>query len=217
MTSVLHFIYDPLCGWCYGAEPLVRAAESVEGLELRLRGGGLWPRPTRLPEEARRHIRQADARIASISGQPFGDAYLSGLLNDPTIVLDSRPTIAAVLAAESLGARPGLRMLRAIQHAHYEDGRRVVEPDVLGELAARTGLEGKAFSAAFAAAPVEAHIEATGRLMQRVGARGFPTFVLETGGRLSAVPHRHFAADPAGFRSWLDAELQRRPAAESGA
>lgn len=25
-NAVLHYIYDPLCGWCYGAAPLVRAA-----------------------------------------------------------------------------------------------------------------------------------------------------------------------------------------------
>ena len=26
MSATLHYVYDPLCGWCYGAEPLVWAA-----------------------------------------------------------------------------------------------------------------------------------------------------------------------------------------------
>ena len=43
--AVLHYLYDPLCGWCYGAEPLVDAARSVQGLEVRLHAGGLWPVP----------------------------------------------------------------------------------------------------------------------------------------------------------------------------
>ncbi|MEG1327174.1 MAG: DsbA family protein, partial [Janthinobacterium sp.] len=25
----LHYIFDPLCGWCYGAAPLVEAARAV--------------------------------------------------------------------------------------------------------------------------------------------------------------------------------------------
>ncbi len=34
MTSpILHYVYDPLCGWCYAAEPLVRAAAKA-GVEL---------------------------------------------------------------------------------------------------------------------------------------------------------------------------------------
>jgi putative protein-disulfide isomerase len=41
MNAVLHYIYDPLCGWCYGAEPLVFAASKVDGLALSMHAGGL--------------------------------------------------------------------------------------------------------------------------------------------------------------------------------
>ena len=30
-SPILHYIYDPLCGWCYGAAPLVEAARAVPG------------------------------------------------------------------------------------------------------------------------------------------------------------------------------------------
>jgi len=212
MTAILHYLHDPLCGWCYGAEPLVRAAEAVDGLELRLHGGGLWPRPTSLPEDMRRYIQQADARIAAVSGQPFGDAYLDGLLLDPTLVLHSRPTIAAVLAAQALDARKATAMLRGIQHAHYEEGRRVVEPGVLSDIAAGCGLGREAFAAVLGQVPVDEHIEETRRLMGVVGSNGFPTFVLELDGALHAVPHQRFASDPQGFGDWLAAALQRRVA-----
>lgn len=26
-TPTLHYIHDPLCGWCYGAAPLVRGLD----------------------------------------------------------------------------------------------------------------------------------------------------------------------------------------------
>lgn len=209
MAATLHYIYDPLCGWCYGAEPLVRAAATVADLELKLHAGGLWPQPTQLPAETRRYIQQADARIAQMSGQPFGAAYLSGLLLDPTMILDSRPTIAAVLAAQSIDPEKALLMLKGIQHAHYEKGRRVVEREVLCDIAVECGLPRAAFAAALDTVPAEAHMEETRRLMSRVSSGGFPTFVLQIDDEWSAVPHQRFAADPAEFQSWLRGELRK--------
>jgi len=207
MTAKLHYIYDPLCGWCYGAEPLVSAASTSPRVALELHAGALWPEPTRLPESTRLYIRQADQRIAAMSGQPFGPAYHDGLLLDPTMVLESRPPTAAVLAAQSLDPNKALPMLRAIQHAHYEQGRRVVERDVLCDLAVEIGLDRAEFEAALARVPLEEHLSATHRLMSRVGAQGFPTFVLEIGDDLYPVPHGRFASQPAQFRDWLETQV----------
>lgn len=203
MTRQLHYIYDPLCGWCYGATRLVAAAENVAGLDLVLHGGGLWPKPTQLPDDMRSYIKQADARVGAMNGVPYGDAYLSGLLFDPDLILESRPTIAAILAAEACGQGSGLEMLRQIQTAHYVEGRHVVRADVLEELAGRIGIERSDFTAAVSRVPVDAHIAETRRLMARVGAGGFPTFVLEVDGQLYPVPHNNFAGNPEGFAEWL--------------
>jgi putative protein-disulfide isomerase len=212
MSGILHYIYDPLCGWCYGAEPLVTAAADVERLELRLHAGGLWPEPTTLPEETRRYIQHADARVAAMTGQTYGPAYISGLLLDPTMVLDSLPPTAAILAAASIEPHTALPMLRAIQRAHWVDGRRVVEHNVLCEIAVECGLDREAFEPAFRKTPAERHIEETRRLMQQTEARGFPTFVLEKERRFFGVPHQRYASDPAGFRHWLTHELESEPA-----
>lgn len=208
MSATLHFIYDPLCGWCYGAEPLVTAAAASPSVAIELHAGALWPEPTRLPESTRLYIREADQRIAAMSGQPFGPDYHDGLLLDPTMVLESRPPTGAVLAAQSLDAAQALPMLRAIQHAHYEQGRRVVEHDVLCDIAVEIGLERDAFDAALKRVPLEEHLSATQRLMSRVGAQGFPTFVLEIGDDLYPVPHGRFASQPAQFRNWLETQAK---------
>ena len=208
MSATLHYIYDPLCGWCYGAEPLAWSAAKASDVELELHGGALWPEPTRLPEATRLYIREADQRIAEMSGQRFGPAYHNGLLLDPTMVLESRPPTAAVLAAQSIDRAKTLPMLRGIQHAHYEQGRRVVEPEVLADIAVEVGLDRAEFEAALARAPVDEHIDETHRLMSIVGANGFPTFVLQIGEDLYPVPHGRFASQPAQFRDWLEAQVK---------
>jgi|SRR5436190_294903 len=212
MNATLHYLYDPLCGWCYGAEPLAAAAEHVVGLSLRLHAGALWPKPTQLPENMRLYIQQADARIAQMSGQPFGEQYLNGLLMDPSLVLDSRPVVAAVLAAQQLDPTKTLPMLRGIQHAHYEQGRHVVQEATLVDIAKSVGLDAAAFAAALRSVPVDRHIAESRDLMNKIGAQGFPTFVLQVDADWLGVPHGRFAAAPAKFAEWLEAQLTSRAA-----
>ena len=210
MNAVLHYIYDPLCGWCYGAEPLVWAASKVDGVALRMHAGGLWPQPTRLPEAMRRYIQQADARVGQMSGQPYGEPYLNGLLFDADLVLESRPVIAAVLAAQALDPAKALPMLRGIQHAHYERGQHVVRDETLREVAAEIGLDVAAFSKAVNTVPVDEHVAASRELLNNVGAQGFPTFVLQIDDEWLAVPHSRFASAPAKLAEWLDSQLRAR-------
>lgn len=65
MQTKLHYIYDPLCGWCYAAESLLEAAMASGSrlYELELHAGGLFQR-MHIPADKRDMIRQSDARIA---------------------------------------------------------------------------------------------------------------------------------------------------------
>ena len=197
-TPILHYVYDPLCGWCYAAEPLVKAAADA-GVAIVLHGGGLWDPAVHAPEAKRRSMRETDARIAQLTGQAFGEAYIDGLLVDPASVWWSRPTIAAVLAAESLEAGRGLAMIAAVQRAHYVEGRRVVEDTVLAEAAGSIGQDPARFTQALRTASVDAHIQATRRLMRSHGLQGFPGFLLERDGRVTRLPHEACYSRPADF------------------
>ena len=170
LNPVLHYVYDPLCGWCYAATPMVDAAAAA-GIQLSLDGGGLWDAPTRLAREKLAYIRESDAHIGALTGQKFGDAYLDGLLGDDATVFWSQPTIAAVLAAGNVEPGAERRMLHAIQQAHYVAGLRVVEPDILTAVAAGIGLDPAAFAAAFAPDAAAEHIERTRSFMAQSNLR----------------------------------------------
>ena len=195
---ILHYVHDPLCGWCYAAGPLVRAAADA-GVPIVLHGGGLWDPAVHATDAKRRSMRETDARIGQLTGQPFGDAYLEGLLVDPASVWWSRPTIAAVLAAEDLEAGQGLTMIAAIQRAHYVEGRRVIEAVVLAEAARAIGLDPSRFTDTLRAAPVDAHIQATRRLMRSHGLHGFPGFLVECEGQLARLSHEACYGRPSAF------------------
>lgn len=185
----LHYIYDPLCGWCYAAAPLVHAAAGIAGLAVELHAGGLLAGAQRraITPQWRDYVLPHDRRIAELTGQPFGTAYTDGLLRDVGYVLDSEPPISAVLAAGVLvgdANRAGLALLERLQRAHYVEGRHIADPAVLSELAAELG-HAAAFGEVYrqmSGAITQAHIAASRRLLQQVGGQGFPTLALSLAG-----------------------------------
>lgn len=204
-TPVLHYIYDPLCGWCYGAKPLIDAARGI--LPVVAHGGGMMTGAQRQPVSAqlRDYVMPHDLRIAQYTGQPFGEAYFEGLLRDTTAVFDSAPPTTTVLAAEQLAGR-GLEMLGRLQTAHYADGRRIADQDVLMAVAAEMGLEVEGFRAAYDAASGEltqAHFKASRGLLSRVGGQGFPTVVLEKSGQYQVIDLGPYLGKPEAFVAWL--------------
>jgi putative protein-disulfide isomerase len=203
--ATLHYIYDPLCGWCYGAAPLVSAARKV--VAVHAHGGGMMAGRNRqhVSPQLRDFVTPHDRHIAQLTGQPFGEAYFEGLLRDETALFDSEPPITAVLAADAVAGQ-GLDLLARLQRAHYVEGRRIADALVLHELATEIGLEREAFARAFEQArgkPTQAHIAASRALLARVGGGGFPTFALEREGRLEIVDIGPHLGHSDTWNAWL--------------
>jgi putative protein-disulfide isomerase len=155
----------------------------VPGLKVAFHGGGMMTGANRRPitPQWRNYVMPHDRRIAELTGQPFGEDYFEGLLRDTGAVMDSEPPTTAILAAEALRAGGGLDMAHRLQHAHYVEGRRIADADVIAALAVELGFDAEAFAASFKQLSGEAtakHIAESRQLLQRAGGQGFPTFVL---------------------------------------
>ena len=199
---ILHYIYDPLCGWCYGAKPLVQAAQQV--LPVIAHAGGMMSGASRqrVSPQLRDYVMPHDRRIAEYTAQPFGEAYFEGLLRDQSAVFDSTPPIAAVMAAESIDGR-GLQLLGRLQTAHYVEGRRIADESVLFELASELGYAENTFAAAFKSVDTTAHVKASRALLAQLGGQGFPTLALEQDGQFTLIDISPWLAKPQSFADWL--------------
>ena len=210
-TTTLHYIYDPLCGWCYGAAPLAAAARDV--MPVIGHGGGMMTGANRkqVSPALRNYVMPHDHRIAELTGQKFGDGYFNGLLLDETAVFDSAPPIRAILAAEDMAGR-GLDMLSRLQVAHYVEGKRIADDDVLQALAMELGLDADEFAQAYGRIgeeELQQHIAASRRLLAQAGGHGFPTFVLEQDGRLEMLDAGRWLGEPDAWREHLAAYTHR--------
>lgn len=196
----LHYLFDPLCGWCYGATALTRTLSERLGpmVSLKLWPGALFPEPLQVDAGMRAHIIEADARISELTGAQFGAAYTARMRGKATpVTLWSIPLIAALAAVPPKGQ---LKFLEALQRAHYAEGRDLSDMATLLQLAGAAGLETRAFAATMQS---PAHAQATNAwisqaraLMERSGVTGFPGYVLEKGGRLTRLDHGAAYADP---------------------
>ncbi|ATM87205.1 MULTISPECIES: DsbA family protein [Yersinia] len=206
-STKLHYIFDPLCGWCYGAAPLVQAAQDIPNLALVLHAGGMMSGLNRrqIDNQWRDYVMPHDQRIAALTGQTFGDAYYNDLLNDTSAVMDSTPPITAILAAESLGGR-GADMLHRIQQGHYVEDRHISDASVLAELATDIGLNSDEFIHAFNATQEISiqHINKSRIFLEKMRGHGFPTFVLQDNqGKLTVLPASEYYGDPSAWSKML--------------
>lgn len=195
MSKTLHYVFDPLCGWCYGASAAVAAVADVPGVMLQLLPSGLFAGEGARPMDAdlAAYAWGHDQRIARLTGQPFTERYRSQVLVDRRQDFDSGPAtvaLTAVALSEPLRER---QALHAIQQARYVEGQDITRLDTLASVLRRPGL---AQAAERLAQPDAALLDAnTARmaqaraLLQKVGARGVPTFVLEEEGGQHRLLH----------------------------
>lgn len=205
-TITLHYIYDPYCGWCYAAAPLIAIAANHPNIHLELHGGGMLAGNARLhlDDQFRQYILQSDKRIAAMTGQVFGDDYIA-MLHQPNVVMDSTPPQTAILAATKQGK--GVEMLKALQKAHYVSGRQIKQPEVLAEVAQEIGLNIDQFQkdyAQCAQTETDAHIAQSKQLLGQSGASGFPTLLIEQQGKWLRVPLQNYLGEPEKWQQFLD-------------
>lgn len=203
----LHYIFDPFCGWCYGASPLIEIAASQPNIKLQLHGGGMLTGHNRvkIDDQWRQFLLDTDKQIAGITGQTFGDNYHQ-MLQQNDVILDSLPPITAIITADKL-ANKGLAMLNAIQTAHYIDGLRVSDENILLQLAQQIELDKQLFQQTFAInkdEPTNKHIQSSRTLLHQVARAGFPTLIAQYNENLMVINLDKYFTQPQLWQNYLE-------------
>ena len=173
----LLYIADPMCSWCYGFSPVIRAiaAHFGERLPLRLMVGGLRAGNTvAMTQKDRDYIRGAWTRVNAASGQPFDFAFF----DRKHFVYDTEPACRAVVAARSIAPEKALPTMAAISAGFYGANRDTTNPHVLADVAAECGLDRDAFLAAFQSADIRNETFRDFLLAKDMGVEGFPCLVV---------------------------------------
>ena len=178
------YLFDPLCGWCYGGGPVLEQLAARRDVELMLAPTGLFAGEGARPMDARfaAHAWQNDQRIARLTGLVFSDAYRHRILDALGAMVDSAPATLGIVAVGVREPDREFDALKALQRARYVHGRENTTLDAVAEILDKAGF-GEAANRV--SAPDEellttyrCKIEAARSEMAAFGARGVPALVV---------------------------------------
>ncbi|OAT48272.1 thioredoxin-like protein [Proteus hauseri ATCC 700826] len=209
-NKILHYVYDPLCGWCYGIVPLIDVVSNEFTKAIKLHGGGLFT-PARVVtggQSWKEHVTPIDERISQLSGQLFSQQYRDNLANTQ-MTLNSLLPISAIMAADNM-ENQGIRLLKALQKAYYLDGLNISDKKVILFIAQKLNFDIELFSSLFtqiSEQQVTQHLQQTQQLMNQVNGRGFPTLFIEDNQTYQLVPTEKYLGDVPRWRQFLQKAL----------
>ncbi len=174
----LIYVYDALCGWCYGFSPVMKKLyEKYHGsVAFEVISGGMIT-GERVGEigKVAPYISWAYKDVEKRTGVRFGEKFLNGVLKDGTAIFSStKPGLALSVFKKHLPER-AVEFAHALQSAIYYDG---IEPDKFESYlpyAELFGLDGAAFIAEMHLSDTEKAMLADFKLTQQLGVSGFPT------------------------------------------
>ena len=179
------YLFDPLCGWCYGAGPALEKLSQLDGVTLDLAPTGLFAGEASRPMDKHfaAYAWQNDQRIARLTGQPFSDAYREHVLGAAGSLFDSAPATLGLVAVGLTEPARELEVLKTLQRARYQDGRNNSDLIVVAETLAGAGF---AEAAQWVQDPDEellsayrTRVSAARAEMARFGAEGVPALIVE--------------------------------------
>lgn len=184
----VYYLFDPLCGWCYGAKPALETVASQYPVELT--PTGLFFRSGRVMDvDFAQYAWGNDERIERLTGQPFSTAYRENVLQGSG-QFDSQNSLLALTAVREMAPEREIAVLSALQTARYVDGRNNADLRVIADVLQTQGLGDavpKLHDPAIEQALL-ARINLGQQLTQRLGVSGVPQLVLERDGRFEVAP-----------------------------
>ncbi len=182
MTRTLHYVHDPMCSWCWAFRPTWDRI--VQGLPDDIRPhrllGGLAPdSDIPMPMDLQTYLQKTWRTVEQrVPGTRFNFAFWEECRPRRSTF----PACRAVIAARNQGGGFEEPMILGIQHAYYLHARNPSDDDTLIALADGLGLDRERFTSELHSRETRNALIEEIALGQRMGAHGFPSLVLDSGG-----------------------------------
>ncbi|QHS62845.1 DsbA family protein [Chitinophaga agri] len=132
----LIYIYDALCGWCYGFTPVITSLREQLGpnVDFEILSGGMFLSANRRPAAAMyNYIKQAHTQVEATTGIKFGEPFLEEYLHTDDIMDSEKPAIALTIFKQYLPEK-ALAFAHDMQLALNYDGKSLNEDATYREL-----------------------------------------------------------------------------------
>lgn len=183
MDTQILYLFDPLCGWCYGfSDTIYQFSEkySEQHEFVPIPGGMVVGDQVKPFREINDFISDAYKKVEELSGCTFGNSYLEELLPSNKI-LDSEPPSRALITFRTFDAGQSIKYAKDLQYEHFYNGKDYNDTDWYGKLASNYGIDPQAFDSRFNELKMKQHVQEEFAWVRESGVQGYPTVVLRRG------------------------------------
>jgi putative protein-disulfide isomerase len=176
--KILWYIADPMCSWCWGFAPIVKAIRLnySERLKIEPVMGGLRP-GTKLAmvSEQRAEILSHWKAVNRRTDQPFS---FEGAMPEG-FIYDTEPSCRGVVAMALINPELSFSLLESIQFSFYVEQKDVTNPTILAQLAGKIGVDMNSFLQVFESDEAKNKVSIHFNKVRRWGVNSFPTVVVQ--------------------------------------
>lgn len=186
----LIYIYDALCGWCYGFTPVIQQLQQQYAgqISFDILSGGMKTGLNRSPAASMHaYILGAYKRVEEMTGIEFGTPFLNELLPREDYLLDSTPPGVALTVFKSFQPEHAIDFAHDIQVAFNYEGQSLNDDSTYLTLAARYGIDTALFAARMQEPDYLQATEAEFQQVQQWGITGFPAVIMANGEQLFLI------------------------------
>jgi putative protein-disulfide isomerase len=192
--SRLIYVYDALCGWCYGFSPIIRQfeAEYSDRFTFEVLSGGMMTGARVQPiAVSMSYIESAYKVVEQRTGVRFGQAYLDDILRPGTYLSDSTKPAQALTLFKAMAAwrkeQSQIAFAAALQYALYHDGIDLNDNANYGPIAADFGIDPDAFVKQIDDEATKQQTQQEFDYVAQLQLGGFPSVIVERGDKLYLV------------------------------
>ena len=176
------YVYDALCGWCYGFSPVITDIEKKyrDRFDFEVISGGMvtGDRIGSIGEVAP-YIKWAYKDVEKATGVNFGNTFLNETLEKGEAIFTSIEPAIALSIFKDFKKEDNIAFAGALQKAIYYDGIEPLNLEAYGKIAQRFGLD----SADFVSKMEDTYFKNLAyedfKNAAAFGVRGFPTLIAE--------------------------------------
>ncbi len=194
---ILYYVHDPMCSWCWGFRPIWKEIyEKLDkDIEVKYLLGGLAPDSNEImPKAMQQDIAGYWKKIQDhIPNTEFNFDFWENCQPRRS----TYPACRAVIAARKQKPEIERAMIEAIQTAYYLDAKNPSDDETLIAIAESFSLDTAQFSDDLNSEEVQQNLDDEIRFAQKIGARGFPSMILEKDGTYQYVPLNYNVAEEA--------------------
>jgi putative protein-disulfide isomerase len=181
----LIYVYDALCGWCYGFSPvMVQFQEKYkDSVEFEVISGGMITGKRIGPiGEVAPYISWAYKDVEKATGVKFGIDFLDKTLKKGDAIFTSVAPAIALSVFKKLDAAHTVQFAAALQKAVYFDGLEPENIEAYGQVASKFGLDAEDFVKKMKDPHYKKLAEEDFNTSAELSVTGFPTIFLKTNG-----------------------------------